>query len=132
MIGSLIVLALTCITAMKVFTKYGVEGWKGLVPFYNTYVESGKVWNTNMGIAYIVLGLVVGIFSNITNPSTIMLVIMVVAALAYVYLNFRYSCNKAKAFGGSTALAALIFFLPFVANLYIGFAETVKYQGNRS
>ena len=34
-----------------------------------------------------------------------------------------FAGKKAHAFGGGPGLAALIFFVPFIANLYIGFGN---------
>ena len=41
---SAIIYIIGVIGMFKVFEKCGLEGWKAIIPFYNEYVFSEKVW----------------------------------------------------------------------------------------
>ena len=123
----LIVGILTLVTAWKVFEKYGEAGWVGLIPGYSSWKEYGYCWNTRAFWIKLGLSVVAGIFEN--GEGFIAKLIFSVAGLAAAAMDVKFSIKKSEAFGGGLPLGLLIFFLPFVGNLYLGFGSD-QYQGN--
>ena len=129
---TLIYIVLYLISAYKVFEKYGEPGWKGLIPFYNTIVEFGKIWNKKMGWIFLVLGIVCGIARGIVDSmddaGLFVSIIILVVAIALFVINIKFALKKAAAFGGGTGMKLLLIFIPFIGNLILGFGEA-QYQG---
>lgn len=125
---SLILLVLELITAYKVFEKYGLAGWKGLIPVYSDYLEYGKVWTKNLGIFYAVIS----VFSAIVGAMKIGGALEFIADICYIVafvMNIMFASKKSKAFGKKLGTTLLLIFFPFIGNLYIGFGDA-QYQGN--
>ena len=123
----LIIGILTLVTAWKVFEKYGEPGWVGLIPGYSAWKEYGYCWDTRMFWIMLGFSVVAGIFEN--GEGIIAKLIFSVAGLIAAGMDVKFSLKKAEAFGGGLPLGLLLFFLPFVGNLYLGFGSN-RYQGN--
>ena len=121
---SFILIILNLITAWKVFEKYGLPGWHGIVPFLSEYEEYGMVWSAPVGLLYIAAGIAAGCADHF--HSSLMFSIF---AIFYIAINVIFALKKSKAFGGKMGLTLLLIFLPFIGNLYIGFSDNVQYIG---
>lgn len=108
----LIVFTIVCL--WKVFEKAGVEGWKAIIPFYNSWILAeiaGKPgWWGIVGVAGFI-------------P-----VIGWIASIAAFVLGIIISIELAKSFGKDTAFAILLIFLPFIGYAMLGFGDA-KYIG---
>ena len=120
---------LTLITAWKVFEKYGEPGWHGLIPFYSNFKEYGFCWNTGAFWITLVAALIAGIFRE--SEGIFGKLMSIVFGIILLVLDLKFSGKKARAFGGGIILTLAIIFLPFIANLYLGFSNC-KYIGNQS
>lgn len=116
----LILLVVAVVALWKVFEKAGVEGWKAIIPVYNTYVLaeiSGKPgW---WGLLISLVGLVAWI------P-----VIGWIASIAVIVLYVLISLELAKKFGKDTTFAVLgLIIFSLVGLLILGFGDA-KYEGS--
>ena len=127
---SLITLILNILTGWKVFTKYGEEGWKSLIPFYNYFVEAEYVWNTTDAIVFIILSVINSLLSN--SSGLIASLIGLIVGIGVLILQYKFAKAKAAAFGGEMGLTLALFLVPFFGNLYIAFNDEVEYLGNMS
>ena len=100
----LLVAALMIVAMWKIFVKAGEEGWKAIIPFYNTYILYKITWGNGWFFLFGFLPL-----GNI------------------VFLIFTW-IKLAKAFGKGGGYAAGLFFLPFIFLPMLGFGRAV-YQG---
>ena len=55
---SAIIYIISVIGMFKVFEKCGLEGWKAIIPFYNDYVFSEKVWVPKYVLYFWIAGIV--------------------------------------------------------------------------
>lgn len=125
MIITTIFLILEFVTGWLVFEKYGEKGWKALIPFYNTYIEYGKVWYGYIGIAFLVLDVIANACEKAGKSGFIVGII----GLALAVIKFIFSYKKSKAFGKGIGFALVLLIFPFIGNLILGFGDA-KYQGN--
>ncbi len=122
---NLIFIVLSLITAYKVFEKYSMPGWYGIIPFFSQYKEFEVLWQPIMGIIYIAAGIIAGLNSKVMHST----LIGIVCGLAYFVIGIFYAIKKAKAFGGGIILTIVLIFVPFIGNLYIGFNKNVQFVG---
>ena len=103
-IFSIVVMVVAIIAMWKVFTKAGEEGWKSIIPIYNT----------------IVLFKIAGL-----NPLMVLLYLVPVANIVVTILLY---INLAKAFGKGGGFAAGLIFLNTIFMLILGFGDS-QYVG---
>lgn len=125
----LILCVLKLVTAWKVFEKYGEPGWHGLIPIYSDYKEYGHCWNVGAFLISFGAQLISGAVSE--KEGFLFSLIAIAAGLVAIVFEIMFAKKKSHAFGGGLGLATLIFFVPFIANLYIGFGNC-RYLGNRN
>lgn len=117
----------------KLFEKLGLEGWKSIIPFYNSYVLGEKTWDAK----FIIYLWVVAIASNIVGRmagiggfiGVLLSLISFILWVGFLVIRARFCYYNAKAFGYDLAYAVGWFFLPFVFTCIIGFGDA-KYVGN--
>ena len=99
---------LQIIITWKVFTKMGLDGWKSLIPFYNTYVLCEKVFGN-------------GLYMLCLFAAAIPVVGEILLLLFIIIMNIRL----AKSFGKDTAFVVGLIFLPtiFMGILAFGNAQ---------
>lgn len=110
------------IAKFKMYKKAGVEGWKCLIPYYNTWTECSFVGlNTNW--VWILLGttLISGFFEDAA-------IISLAVAIITLYFNVLLSVSVAQSFGKDTGFAVGLILLPFVFYPIIGFGKA-QYVG---
>ena len=108
------------------FNKAGVAGWKAFIPYYRKYIWFERSWNTKIFWPYLVIALATQfIKSEAAVANAILIVLCVVAVVIAAKLYIRV----AKSFGKSTGWGVLLFLLPFVVSLILGFGKA-EYIGN--
>jgi len=128
LICSVLLYVFQLLSQYKLFEKYGEPGWKGLIPFYSTIVESKKIWNVFIGIVLVVIPIVINLYTGTEEAPGFLLTAL---SIAFFVIRVIYSDKKSKAFGHSFGMMLLLLFLPFVGNLVLGLGDSV-YQGNRN
>lgn len=110
---ALIVGILIIIGRWNIFKKGGEEGWKAIIPFYNTYTMC-KLVGVN---PYWVLIVVVGCLFT-TVP-----LLNIVAGVASIYFTVLLNVSLAKAFGKDTGFAIGLIFLPYIFYPILGLGK---------
>ena len=131
------------------FKKMGMPGWKGLIPFYSTYVLCDKVWEvkyfwrivvyTAVSVVSMLIGeillMVRDMFVPIESPAFIILLLVglafiiafiVMLVLAFV-VTFKLYCRMARGFGLKTAWAWGMIFVPYIIFPIIGFHKNIAF-----
>lgn len=108
---------LLIVSNCKIFKKAGEDWWKGLIPLYNSWVET-KITGLGWWWYLIFVGLTALIQQNDNN---------VVLYFALFLTSFNYSFNLAKKFGKSNGFAVLCTFLPFIGLPILAFGSA-KYE----
>ena len=99
-------IGVACLVAMwKIFTKAGKEGWKCLIPFYNTYL-----------------------LFEIAGMNGWMFLIMFIPFVGSLIALILLSGGLAKSFGQSTGFAVGLFFFQPIFLMILGFGSA-QYQG---
>lgn len=114
---ALIVLAvciLMIVANCKMFKKAGEAWWKGLIPLYNSWIET-KI--TGLGwwwfLIFAVLTAIIGT-GNVENA---------VISMALVLTSFNYNFNLAKKFGKTNGFAVLSTIFPYVCIPILAFGS---------
>ena len=99
-------IGVACLVAMwKIFTKAGKEGWKCLIPFYNTYL-----------------------LFEIAGMNGWMFLIMFIPFVGSLIALILLAGGLAKQFGQGTGFAVGLFFLTPIFMMILGFGSA-QYQG---
>lgn len=110
----LALIAVMIVSMWKIFVKAGQEGWKAIIPVYNTWVLaeiSGRPgWWALVGLGAIIP--ILGIFASIA------------AFVLYILI----AIDLAKSFGKEPVWAALLILLPVVGFPMLAFGDA-KYKG---
>ena len=124
LIPVLIAAILVIIAKFKMYKKAGEEGWKCLIPYYNTWTEC-KFVGLNTNWVWILLGttLISGFFEDAA-------IISLAASIITLYFNVLLSVSVAQSFGKDTGFGIGLLFLPFVFYPIIGFGKA-EYVGAR-
>ena len=108
----------------KIFTKAGEEGWKSIIPFYNSYILFKIVWDVKYFWIFFGLGIASGVIAFIPFINLLCFLISAVLIIISVMLNYYL----ARSFGqGIAYTVGLVFFGPIFI-LVIAFSQ--NYVGN--
>ena len=117
---ALALFALIIASNCKMFKKAGEAWWKGLIPLYNSWVETkiaGLAWWWFLIFVVLTAGISKG-----TNPNYVL-------SMALILTSFNYSYNLAKKFGKSNGFAVLMTLLPIIGLPILAFGSA-KYDKN--
>lgn len=102
---------LVIVAQWKLFVKAGEEGWKSIIPIYNT----------------VVLFKIIGL-----NPWLVLLYLLsgipIVGTIVLIALGIIVAIKTAKAFGQESAFAIGLFLLPQIFQMILGFGSA-EYVG---
>lgn len=124
LIPFLIAAILVIIAKFKMYKKAGEEGWKCLIPYYNTWTEC-KFVGLNTNWVWILLG-----SSVISAFLDDVAIISLAAAIVTLYFNVLLSVSVAQSFGKDTGFGIGLLFLPYVFYPILGFGKA-EYVGAR-
>jgi hypothetical protein len=108
----------------KIFQKAGIEGWKSLIPIYNTYYEYKISWRTDVywaWLACMVATLILGRFDMGTALAG-------ACQVACFILGIIQSHKLSKAFGHGAGFTVGLVLLNPIFKLILGFGSS-QYQG---
>ena len=114
MIIALLVVVFLIICNWKIFTKAGEEGWKAIIPFYNTWVLAKLVANNNVLVFILCCG------SFIAFIPVIGWILSLAGLVGAVMLDL----GLAKVFGKETWFGVLMIFFPYVMIPIIAFGSS--------
>lgn len=134
------------------FKKMGMPGWKGLIPFYSTYILFEKLWNTKQFwrmIIYLAVYIGAFLFGYLffalggvltVNGSEVIGIVLIILGIASIIgsivmlvfgliIEFQLYKRMAHAFALKDAWAWGLLFLSFVFLPIIGFHKNINYYG---
>lgn len=112
----------------KMFQKTGEAGWKAFIPYYRNYICFKFAWEPNKFWVYFVGAILVQVCGAMSENIIVSLIAMVGGIAAIVY-GFKLDLRIAKSFGKSTIWGVMLFFVPFIVSLILGFGKS-EYIGN--
>lgn len=126
-IGALVWFFLSAIGYYKMFQKAGQRGWFAFIPLLREYGLFRMAWTLKAFIISTVLLAVVQLGGD--SESVIAGLVVAVVGIAWIVMQVKLVVRVAKAFGKGKGWAVLLFFVPFVATLILGFGSA-EYVGN--
>lgn len=102
----------------KLFTKAGEEGWKSIIPFYNTYIMikialgESKVW------PFFITMIAVPFVMIFTGEGALTTILSLVNLVVAIYVTFQFYSRYATS---GMAIGAIL--LPFIFGLIIAFGD---------
>ena len=104
----------------KMMQKAGEPMWKGLVPFYNTYIFCQLCWKTNMFFVLTALQLASFILSRLGTDSLIINLIYLAVSIALLVVRAKFCGRVVKAYGKGTGTAVGFYFFPVIFSWILG------------
>ncbi|MCR4694004.1 MAG: DUF5684 domain-containing protein [Pseudobutyrivibrio sp.] len=148
---SFITMILTYVGLWNMFSKAGVEGWKCIIPYYNTYVIGQiskkeklakiliiiQVISVVVITAFVCSAIVIGVNTvNYEDVNVFALVIMIISGIATIMLvtaekimEIILHYNLMKSYDAPTVFLILVIMFPYVAWLILGFSKKYLYNG---
>lgn len=120
MLISIAISILILVSNWKLFTKAGEEGWKCLIPFYNTYTMIKIAFNGTKN--YLIVAAILPLFIGFLGNSWIVSLI----ALATAIINIYISLSFIKRYTG-TGMAVLSLFFPMIVYPIVAFSDNYEY-----
>ena len=112
---------LSAIGSWKVFTKSGEAGWKAFIPFYSKYVRFNLYWDKKFFWLYLIAYIVTTTVG--AGASGLMGLVVAAVGIAGVVVTFKMEMNCARCFGKGTGMGILLVFMPWLANIILGFGK---------
>lgn len=120
MLISIALSILMIVANWKLFTKAGEEGWKCLIPIYNTYTTIKIAFSGTKN--YLIVATILSLFTEFLGDSWLVLLI----ALATVIINIYISFNFMKRYT-DTGMAVLSLFFPMIIYPIVAFSDKYQY-----
>ena len=111
----------------KMFQKAGQRSWFAFFPLLRDFALFKMAWNLKCFIISTVLLAVLEIFGE--SDAFLLSILAAVCGIAWIVMQVKLTLRVAKSFGKGTGWALLLFFLPFIATLILGFGSA-EYLGN--
>ena len=112
---------LSAIGSWKVFTKSGEAGWKAFIPFYSKYVRFNLYWDKKFFWLYLIAYIVTTTVG--TGASGLMGLVVAAIAIAGLVVTFKMEMKCARCFGKGIGMGILLVFMPWLANIILGFGK---------
>ena len=126
-VGAAVWFFVSAIGYFKMFKKAGQRGWFAFVPLLREYAMFKMAWTVK---AFIISTAFLAVFQICGESENILVsLVAVVLGIAWIVMQVKLLLRVAKAFGKGTGWALLLFFVPFVASLILGFGSA-EYLGN--
>lgn len=122
---ALVWVVLGIVANWKIFTKAGEEGWKAIIPFYNSFITFKIGGNTTyfwIWLATYVVGYILSSFSGF------MAILASLCSLAAFVVQVLREYNLAKAFGKGIGFTVGLVLLNPIFRMILGFGSA-EYQG---
>ena len=126
-IGGAVWFLVSAIGYFKMFQKAGQRSWFAFIPLLREYALFKMSWTIKAFAISTVLLAVLQIFGESEN--LIASLAAAVCGIVWIVIQVKLVVRVAKSFGKGKGWAALLFFVPFVATLILGFGSA-EYLGN--
>ena len=127
-VGGLVWFFVSAIGYFKMFRKAGQRSWFAFIPLLREYVLFNMAWTVKAFVISTVMLAVLQISNTQENLSLSLL--GAVCGIVWIVMQVKLVIRVAKAFGKDGVWAFLLFVVPFIATLILGFGSA-KYVGNR-
>jgi len=117
---------LMAIAQWKIFTKAGEAGWKGIIPFLNSYTMFKISWETKFFWIMLALSVVYSVLNSVGNEFTTVLAL--VAWVGLMIVSIVQMVKLSKSFGRGNGFAVGLVFLPVIFMLILAFGDS-QYVG---
>lgn len=121
---------LNIIGMYRIFQKMGMPGWKGLIPFYNSFNLYNLLWDSKFFWLGLIASLCASIPTNEESSLVLSLVVIVMSVVSLV-LTMKLYIRLAHAFGKGTGFGVLTYFFAPICLAVLGFGSA-EYEGQRS
>ena len=117
----------------KIFVSMGIEGWKSIIPIYNSYILGEKVWDSKFIIYFwgiVAVSWFINVVANLGGLVGLLfgIISFLLGVVAFV-LRARFCYYISKAFGHDIGFAVGLLFFPFIFILIIAYGNS-NYMGN--
>jgi hypothetical protein len=126
-IGALIWFLVPAFGFFKMLKKGGQRGWFAFIPLLRDYALFKMAWTVKAFIICTVLLAVLQLGGESEN--IVVSLVAAVSGIAYIVMQVKLMLRLAKSFGKGTGWGLLLFFIPFIAALILGFGSA-EYVGN--
>ena len=121
--GAAVWFFVSAIGYFKMFKKAGQRGWFAFIPFLREFALFRMAWTLKAFIISTALLAVMQLCGETEN--IIAGLVAAVFGIAWIVMQVKLVLRVAKSFGKGTGWALLLFFVPFVATLILGFGSAV-------
>ena len=128
-VGGLVWFFLSAIGYFKMFQKAGQRSWFAFIPLLRDFAMFKMAWTVK---AFIINTVLLAVFELCGESENILVgLVAAIAGIAWIVVQVKLLLRVAKSFGKGTGWALLLFFVPFVSTMILGFGSA-EYQGNPS
>ena len=126
-IGAAAWFVISAIGYFKMFKKAGQRGWFAFIPLLRDFAMFKMAWT---GKAFVINTVLLAVFRLCGESESFLAgLAAAIAGIAMIVMQVKLLLRVAKSFGKGTGWALLLFFVPFVATLILGFGKA-EYLGN--
>ena len=126
-IGAAAWFVISAIGYFKMFKKAGQRGWFAFIPLLRDFAMFNMAWTVK---AFIINTVLFAVFQLCGASESILIgLVAAIAGIALIVMQVKLLLRVAKSFGKGGGWAALLFFIPFIATLILGFGSA-EYLGN--
>ena len=145
MVLTIIAYAIFALAMWKVFSKMGLEGWKGIIPVYNIYVLFRELWDVKAFLQYLIVLIVsvilvaagtvlaaggiaaAAVTGTGLGASAVGVILMLAAIVLMVYalvVWIRLAYKLSAAFGHGAGFTVGMIFIPYIILLVLAFGSS--------
>lgn len=121
----LLIKLLAAIGTWKMFNKAGVAGWKAFIPFYGKYIRYSLFWDKKFYWVFLVAYIVMTAIGSAAEG--VLAFVAFAAAIVALVTTCKVEFKCARCFGKGTGMGLLLLFMPWLANIILGFGKA-EYQ----
>ena len=126
-IGAVVWFFISAIGYFKMFQKANQCSWFAFIPILRDYAMFKMAWTMK---AFVISTVALVVFQLCGESGNIFVSLAAaVLGIVWIVMQVKLMLRLAKSFGKGTGWALLLFFLPFIASLILGFGSA-EYLGN--
>ena len=109
------------------FQKAGQRSWFAFIPLLRDFAMFKMAWT---GKAFVINTVLLAVFRLCGESESILVgLVAAIAGIAWIVVQVKLLLRVAKSFGKGTGWGLLLFFLPFIGSMILGFGSA-EYLGN--